>query len=91
MLAVLLISTQRVLKNFSGKFNFNKIYQQTCANFSEQLMNKTHFNSKIDFACYGPNAKLRSCFLFSNKVQKKGQSSRRGDQLCTRCFNTLRT
>ena len=38
MLAVLLISPQCV-KNFSD--NFNKIYQQILANFSEQLINKT--------------------------------------------------
>ena len=49
MLAVLLISPQYV-KNFWD--NFNKIHQQILGNFSEQLINKTDFNSKIYFACY---------------------------------------
>ena len=52
-------------------------------------MNKTHFNSKIDFACYYPNAKFKMVFLFSKKSAKK-VSSRSGDQLCTDCFATLR-
>ena len=34
-------------------------------------MNKMHFNSKIDFACYCPNAKFKMVFLFSEKVQKR--------------------
>ena len=70
MLAVLLISPQCV-KNFSD--NFSKIHQQILANhFSEQLMNKTYFNSKIDFACYCLKCEVKTVFLFSKKVQKKG-------------------
>ena len=68
MLAVLLISPQCV-KNFSD--NFNKIHQQILANFSEQLMNKTDFNGKIDFACYCLKYEVKIVFLFSKKVQKK--------------------
>ena len=66
MLAVLLISPQCV-KNFSD--NFNKMHH---ANFSEQLMNKTDFGSKTDFACYCLKCEVKILFLFSNKVQKKG-------------------
>ena len=69
MLAVLLISPQCV-KNVSD--NFNKIHQQILANFSEQLMNKTDFNGKIDFACYCLKCEVKIVFLFSKKVQKKG-------------------
>ena len=86
MLAVLLISPQCV-ENFSD--NFNKIHQQILANFSEQLMNKTDFNSKIDFACYCLKCEVKIVFLFSKKVQKK-VSSHSGDQLFTRCLATLR-
>ena len=68
MLAVLLISPQCV-KNFSD--NFNKIHQQILANFSEQLMNKTDFNSKIDFACCCLKCEVKIEFLFSKKVQNK--------------------
>ena len=67
MLAVLLISPQCV-KNFSD--NLNKIHQQILANFSEQLMNKTDFNGKIDFACYCLKCEVKIVFLFSKKVQK---------------------
>ena len=81
MLAVLLISPQCV-KNFSD--NFNKIHQQILANFSEQLMNKTDFNGKIDFACYCLKCEVKIVFLFSKKVQKKKVSSHSGDQLLTR-------
>ena len=69
MLAVLLISPQCVI-NFTD--NFNKIHQQILANSSEQLMNKTDFNSKIDFACYCLKYEVKIVFLFSKKVQKKG-------------------
>ena len=69
MLAVLLISPQCV-KNFSH--NFNKIHQQILANFSEQLMNKTDFNSKINFACYCLKCEVKIVFLISKNVQKKG-------------------
>ena len=86
MLAVLLISPPCV-KNFSH--NFNKIHQQILANFSEQLMNKTDFNSKIDFACYYLKCEVKIVFLFSKKVQNK-VSRHSGDQLFTRCFATLR-
>ena len=69
MLAVFLISPQCV-KNFPD--NFNKIHQQRIlANVSEQLMNKTDFNSKIDFACYCLKCKVKIVFLFSKKEQKK--------------------
>ena len=68
MLAVLLISPQR-FKNFSD--NFNKIHQEILANFSEQLMNKTDFNSKIDFACQCLKCEVKIVFLVSKKVQKK--------------------
>ena len=68
MLAVLLISPQCV-KNFSD--NFNKIHQQILANFSEQLMNKTDFNSKIDFACYCLKCDVKIVFFFFQKKCKK--------------------
>ena len=68
MVAVLLISPQCV-KNFSD--NFNKIHQQIPANFSEQLMNKTGFNSKIDFACYCPKCEVKIVFLFSKPKSAK--------------------
>ena len=87
MLAVLLISPQCV-KNVSD--NFNKIHQQILANFSEQLMNETDFNSKIDFACYCLKCEVKIVFLFSKKVQKK-VSSHIGDQLFTRCFAGIKT
>ena len=81
MLAVLLISPQCV-KNFSD--NLNKIHQQILANFSEQVMNKTDFNGKIDFACYCLKCEVKIVFLFSKKVQKKKKvSSHSGDQLLT--------
>ena len=73
MLAVLLISPAQCVKNFSD--NFNKIHQQIPANFSEQLMNKTDFNSKIDFACYCLKCKVKIVFLFSKEVQKKKVST----------------
>ena len=57
-------------KNFSH--NFNKIHQQILANFSERLMNKTDFNSKINFACYCLKCEVKIVFLISKKVQKKG-------------------
>ena len=89
MLAVLLISPQCV-KNFSD--NFNKIHQQILANFSEQLMNKTDFNSKIDFACYRLKCEVKVEFFFFKETAKQKQvSSHSGDQLFTRCFATLRT
>ena len=69
MLAVSLIS-RRCVKNFSE--NLDKIHQQILANFSEQLMNKTDFNSKIDCACYCLKCEVKIMFLFSKKVQKKG-------------------
>ena len=81
MLAVLLISPQCV-KNVLD--NFNKIHQEILANFSEQLMNKTDFNGKIDFACYCLKCEVKIVFLFSKKVQKKKVSSLSGDQLLTR-------
>ena len=87
MLAVLLISPQCV-KNFSD--NFNKIHQQILAKSSEQLMNKTDFNSKIDFACYCLKCEVKIVFCFQRKCTKK-VSSHSGDQLFTRCFATLRT
>ena len=87
MFAVLLISPQCV-KYFSD--NFNKIHQQTLANLSEQSINKTHFNSKIDFACYCLKCEVKIVFLFSKKVRKKVSSSS-GDQLFARCFANLRT
>ena len=68
MLAVLLISPQCV-KNFSD--NFNKIHQQILANFVEQLINKTDFSSKIDFACYCLKCEVKIVFLFSQKERKK--------------------
>ena len=68
MLAVLLISPQCV-KNFSD--NFNKIHQQILANFSEQLINKTDFSGKIDFACYCLKCEVKIVFLFSKKERKK--------------------
>ena len=68
MLAVLLISPQFV-KKFSD--NFNKLHQQILANFSEQLMNRTDFNRKIDFACYCLKCEVKIVLLFSKKVQKK--------------------
>ena len=83
MLAVLLISPQCVK-------NFSVISTQILANFSEQLMNKTNFNSKIDLACYCLKCEVKIVFLFSKKVQKK-VSSHSGDQLFTRYFTTLRT
>ena len=76
MLPVLLISPQCV-KNFSD-------------NFSEQLVNKTDFNSKIDFSCCCLKCEVKIVFLFSKKVQKK-VLSHGGDRLFTRCFATLRT
>ena len=87
MLAVLLISPQCV-RNFLD--NFNKIHQQTLANFSEQLINKTHLNSKIDFACYCLKCEVKIVFLFSKKVPKK-VSSHSGDQLFARCFANFQT
>ena len=69
MLAVLLISPQ-CGKNLSD--NFNKIHPQILANFSEQIINKTDFNSKIDFACYCPKCEVKIVFSFSKKEQKKG-------------------
>ena len=71
--------------NFSD--NFNKIHQQSCANFSEQLMNKTHFNSDLEFSCYCLNAKSKS-FL---RIKTKNLSSHSGDQLCTQCLAILWT
>ena len=68
MLAVLLISPQCV-KNFSH--NFNKIHQQILANFSEQLMNKTDFNGKIDFDCYCLKCEVKIVFLFQRKCKKR--------------------
>ena len=68
VLAVLLISPQCV-KNFSD--NFNKIHQQILANFSEQLIHKTDFSSKIDFACYCLKCEVKIVFLFSKKEQEK--------------------
>ena len=74
MLAVLLISLQCV-KNFSD--NFNKIHQQILANFSEQLINKTDFSSKIDFACYCLKCEVKIVFLFSKKERKKERAKKR--------------
>ena len=48
------------------------MHHQILANFSEQLINKTDFDSKIDFACYCLKCELKIVFLFSKKVQKKG-------------------
>ena len=77
-----------MLKNFSD--NFNKIHQQILVNFSEQLMNETDFNSKIDFACYCLKCEIKIVFLFSTKVQKK-VSSHSKDQLFTRFFAGIKT
>ena len=68
MLAVLLISSQCV-KNFSH--NFNKIHQQILANFSEQLMNKTDFNGKIDVDCYCLKCEVKIVLLFQRKCKKR--------------------
>ena len=85
MLAVLLISPQCV-KNFSD--NFNKIHQEILANFSEQLMNKTDFNSKINLVCLLlPECGVKNrVFVFKESAKKV--SSHSGDQLFTRCFAT---
>ena len=85
MLAVLLISLQCV-KNFSD--NFNKIHQQILANFSEQLINKTDFSSKIDFACYCLKCEVKIVFLFSKKERKskKKVSSHSGYHPASRAF-----
>ena len=64
MLVVLLISPQCVK-------NFSVISTQILANFSEQLMNKTNFNSKIDLACYCLKCEVKIVFLFPKKVQQK--------------------
>ena len=68
MLAVLLISPQCV-KNFSD--NFNKFHPEILANFSEQLMNKTDFNSKINFACYCLKCGVKNrVFVFKESARK---------------------
>ena len=70
MLAVLLISPQCV-KNFSD--NFNKIRQQILANhFSEQLMNKTYFYSKIDCLLLPEMRSQNRVFVFKERAKKKG-------------------